>query len=221
MIALTKSPPEASSTNSDSRALFAGVFLLLFWISYAALPWLTTPTAAGLTFSGIDFAEWSSLHPAIRAESPALLTSMLLRLPPVFALWIAALNATVFASGGMIRWLVLVAVTVSLVALMPPLEFFTAGWARNDPNYEQQFTMMIVAVIGSGIAASGLLTKFRAILLALIALAGLLTSIVGFQRTYGLIDEFGISAAFGPGLLFTCILFASVLIWGIWSLRSI
>ena len=64
------------------------LFLLL--IAYA-LPWMMTPTIAGLTNGAYDLAEWTSIHPAVRAD-PLLLTPLLLRLPLVGIAWLAGMG---------------------------------------------------------------------------------------------------------------------------------
>jgi len=65
--------------------------LILAFFAYL-LPWLHNPGQA-LTLGSYDLAEWLSLHPGVRAQTPPMLASLLLRLHLVIlagliAVWI-------------------------------------------------------------------------------------------------------------------------------------
>lgn len=163
------------------------------------LPWYTHATAA-FTLQAYDLAEWASLHPAVRAESPALLTSFLLRLPQMTLVLAAALLAN-GSSDPRARWLVRgVAVMVAL-RFLPPREFF--GNASADPNYRQMavFTALSVAgIVGAAVGAS-LPVRWQTWATVGVLLAGVLAGWWGLSRTYPLLDNFEIGVQVGSGVV--------------------
>src|SRR5690606_39317288 len=85
------------------------------------LPW-TDHSTAGFTMNGFDLAEWSSLHPAVRASSPPMLASFLLRMPQVAVAIGLALVASALRDP---RWRAVGWAAALLVAVrfIPPAEF--------------------------------------------------------------------------------------------------
>lgn len=187
-------PGERASARS-SPALLAALLIGLA-VAYI-LPWLTGP-GAGLTFNGCDLAEWVSLYPAARAETPPLLTPLLLRLP----LALAGLIAVVGLAS---PWLRALAAGVTALALMPPLDFFLGSSA--DPNYRQQFALTVGVLAGSV-----LLTRWpsrRAACAGLGAL-GFLALAAGLPRAHSIAALAGIQVALGPGGLLMAALFLAL-----------
>lgn len=193
--------------DSQSRSLL-NLHPLLPWLWLAAgvivylLPWVSNP-GVGLTFSGYDLAEWSSLHPAVRADG--LTTSLWLRLPPV----LFVLSFVLLASPRRFSaewWSVCLVIVLGTVALLPPLEFFTVF--RGDPNYQQQAQLALITLIGGLIALSGLLSRATAYFLIASGLIGIVVSGMGMTQglrlmtdlslpTTGGIGGFATAAAFG------------------------
>ncbi len=183
------------------------MILVLCVISYVTA-WVTHP-AGGLTFHAFDLAEWASLHPLVRGESPALLTTLLLRLPLVaigvlFALaahrerrWRIWCWAAAFGAG---------------LGLLPPLDFVTQ---LSNGNYQQQLGLAVTVMAALALSLTGRLARLYPILSAVITLIGLIAGIVGFARAYDLLRAFDITAAPGMGVFTTnigLILFALTLI---------
>ncbi len=163
------------------------------------LPWYSHATAA-FTLHAYDLAEWASLHPAVRSETPGLWTSFLLRLPQVTLIWAAAL----LANGGrdprlrtMLRGVAL------LVALrfLPPREFLST--ASGDPNYRQMalLTGLGLAGILLAILAWRLPGRWQGGAAASVLLVGAMAGWWGLTRTRPVLDNFQIEAKIGYGVL--------------------
>ena len=174
----------------NTSQILVGGLLLLGCIAYS-LPWLANP-GNGLSFGAYDLAEWTSLHPAVRNGSPALITALLLRLP------LACLGLIV--SIGFLReqlGIALAFIVLTGIALLPPLEFFTQF--RDDPNYQQQF-FLAFATVGVGVISmmirSERITKSAVMLLAVV---GAISSIVGLFHGYTLLEQFKLPTQFGIG----------------------
>lgn len=190
---------QQNSTRQSNITLTATTLFLLFFFVYVFLPWVSTPNSAGLTLGGYDLAEWASLHPEVRAENPALLTSFTLRLQPVLAVWIFTMFASMLSIRQSGWWLIAFIAFVSSVALLPPLEFFTQEWARNDNNYQQQAFLTIIAMLGGVIGLSGVIWRWLLriqFILITIAIIGIGT---GLYNISSLLREFHIATSIGPG----------------------
>jgi hypothetical protein len=174
---------------NTSQLLAAG--LLLLGCAAYCLPWLTNP-GSGLSLGAYDLAEWTSLHPAVRSGNPALLTTLLLRLP------LACLGLII--SIGLLRGklgFAFLLIVLTGIALLPPLEFFTQY--RDDPNYQQQFFLALFT-IATGVLSMAIrpesLIKSLVILLAVVG-AG--SSLVGLLQGYALLEQFKMPTQFGLG----------------------
>jgi hypothetical protein len=106
------------------------------------LPWVAHPAAA-LAPNLIDLAEWTSLHPAVRAMSPPLLLTFGLRA-------VLALVGVGFALTTRWGWAVGALV---VLRLLPPLDFFRGG--GGDPNFQQQFALAVGTAVLVAVAAVG------------------------------------------------------------------
>ena len=113
------------------------------------LPW-TDHSTAGFTMNGFDLAEWSSLHPAVRSSSPAMLTRFLLRAPLVALAAVLALGAQALPHARL-RWLVWCGAAGLVLRMIPPAEFFTGE--TGDPNFRQ---MLLLSVVGFGLVAAAI-----------------------------------------------------------------
>lgn len=165
-------------------------------IIMSTLTWLTNP-GAGLCFGAGDLAEWASLHPAVRAESPPLLTSFLLRLPLVCLALITSFSAPAPILKSRAWWIAALLSGVILILLFPPLEYFTS--ARNDKNYQQQIMLVGTALVGCGLGLSRILAAWRGYAVMLWAITGAVTGLVGLQKSYDLMRNFDLPVQIGIG----------------------
>lgn len=177
-------------------------------------PWFSHATA-GFTMNGYDLAEWTSLHPAVRSSSPAMLTSFLLRFPHV-ALVIALALAANRLADARLRWLVRGLAVLLALRLVPPTDFFSGS--TDDPNYRQMALLAGVGLVGVAVTVPLFRASERLLawLLAGVLVAGVVMGWAGVSRTTVLLDNFEIAARVGSGLvaysLFT-ILAAVIMLW--------
>jgi hypothetical protein len=163
------------------------------------LPW-TGHSTAGFTMNGFDLAEWTSLHPAVRSSSPAMLTSFLLRAPLVALAAVGAVAAQALP-GARVRWLAWGAAAALVVRLIPPAEFFTG--TTGDPNYRQ---MLLLSAIGFGLVAGAIALRalpdgIRRGVVAALWVAGAAAGVAGLSRAWTLLDNFEIDVTTGPGVV--------------------
>lgn len=168
-------------------------------VVFYLLPW-TDHVTAGFTMNGFDLAEWSSLHPAVRSSSPAMLTSFLLRAPLVALAAVLALAAQALPHARL-RWLVWCGAAALVVRLLPPAELFTG--AGDDPNYRQ---MLLLSVVGFGLVVAAiplgvLPDRVRRGLVAALWAAGAAAGGAGLSRAWTLLDNFEIDVTTGPGVI--------------------
>lgn len=163
------------------------------------LPW-TDHSTAGFTMNGFDLAEWSSLHPAVRSSSPAMLTSFLLRAPLVALAAVLALGAQALPHARL-RWLVWCGAAGLVLRMIPPAEFFTGE--TGDPNYRQ---MLLLSVVGFGLVAAAIPLRalpdgVRRGWVAVLWVAGTAAGAAGLSRAWTLLDNFEIDVTVGAGII--------------------
>jgi hypothetical protein len=198
-----------------SNAKFPVTF---FWISVGILllayllPWVINPGAA-LTMGGYDLAEWISLHPGARNQSPMLLASLLLRLPLVCVTWLISLQPPQFRFTTA-WWLRALLAVFLIVAQLPPLEFVTH---LNDPNYQQQMALAALSLLGALLGLSGLLFKWQALVMLICVVVGGISSIWGMSQAAGMMHDFRLPAEIGIGVVVyvgVCITWVGVMLMG-------
>lgn len=171
------------------------MILILCVFGYLS-PWVIHP-AGGLTFHAYDLAEWASLHPIVRAESPALFTTMLLRLPLVAIGVLFALSAH---RGRRWRvWCWVAAFGVAL-GLLPPFDFVTQ---LSNGNYQQQLGLALMVIVALVLSITGRFVRIYPIIGAATALIGFLSGVIGFVYTLDLLHDFDLATAPGMGVFFT------------------
>jgi hypothetical protein len=172
-----------------------------------AMPWLVSP-AASLTPHAYDLAEWASIHPAARTQTPPLLTSLLLRLPLA---WFALLVAFTTKRS----WFAILAILLIAAALLPPPESIRM---LDNPNYAQQMLLAGFTLIGCAVGVSNILPHARPWIAAGIAALGALGSVVGLLQAYNLMRGFGLPTQMGLGGVGLVLIFAvtgGAIVWQI------
>ncbi|MBI5959198.1 MAG: hypothetical protein HY866_10715 [Chloroflexi bacterium] len=172
---------------------------IVFALMCYYLPWFTHSTA-GFTTNGFDLAEWTSLHPAVRSSSPAMLTSFLLRVPQWAMIAALALIANRFGDAR-VRWVLRGMAALLALRFFPPIDYFSN--ARNDPNYRQMMQLFVLSVIAvvTAIGLYRLPGRGQAGVLVAVLLAGIGSGWTGLSRASVLLDNFEIAVKIGPGFV--------------------
>jgi len=201
-------------TLSWGRSLVFWALMLLMIAAYAS-PWIVS---RGVTLSpnAWDLGEWTSLHPAVRGEDPALLTSLLLRLPLLCLGLMAA-----FSADGRLktrRWwfcaLFVLGTSVALLpALLPPLDLIQS--ASGDVNYGQMFNLSVSMLVGGVIGLSGVLGRWQRWFVIVIALAAGVSGIWGLARGYALMEGFNLPVSIGAGGILLAVFCAGMIVFQI------
>ena len=201
----SKSIVEHGRVQADSLLWLFVVALLLAYVS----PWLVGPGAA-LSFGGYDLAEWASLPPGVRSQSPPLIASFLLRFPlAAITLMLAFAAPYRRLSAG---WLMVAAGMLILIAAqLPPPEFLTS--ARNDPNYGQQFTLALISLVGGVVGLAAAPAFWRSLFAAVWAAVGAVVSVAGVLSAHELIAAYGIQVRTGAAAYVFVGLFVAAALW--------
>lgn len=177
----------------------------LFVFGYVQ-PWVINGSAA-LNLNGYDLAEWTSLHPAAQAQTPPLLTALLLRLPlACAALWLGwnqpyTGRTCVAATIGL---------ALTAISLLPPVEFLSQ---RDNPNYQQQAGLAILMLV---MGLTGLLfisrkgRRIRAIVSVSALIIGVGAGLSGLLQAVEWMREFQLPAVTGLGAWITMLSFGVV-----------
>ena len=184
------------------------VFILLLLIAYA-LPWVNAPTIAGFTNGAYDLAEWTSIVPSVRADS-LLLTPLLLRIP----LACIALYLVLSDTRRSTLWLRIVGLMLLVMALLPPLEYFTS--ASGDANYQQLFLLALATLVLGAIAAFlttalDTRTALRISLAPLVVAA--ISATMGLARALPVMQSFNVNAQVGVGIGLFVLVSAVCALW--------
>lgn len=170
-------------------------FVLLLLVAYS-LPWVSAPTIAGFTNGAYDLAEWASIVPSVRADS-LLLTPLLLRIPLACIAVYLVLSDTRRST----LWLRIVGLDLLVIALLPPLEYFTS--ASGDANYQQSFFLALATLILGAVSASlTIALNPRAIARLSVAplAAAAISGSMGLMRALPTIQAFKVDVQMGIGI---------------------
>lgn len=170
------------------------------------LPAVVTVGAA-LMANTYDLAEWMSLHPAVRAETPTLLTAFLLRASAVGV-------SLLLIAGSRKRWHAVVIVLLCAAAMLPPFEIVRYP---DDPNYRQQ------ALISLSILALGTpLIVWRQATFPVIAIVSVVCMggvVFAGLRAVGIFRGFGLTVELGLGWAVMLVGFTLAIITTVSALR--
>lgn len=182
------------------------LFFMVFGMIGCLIPWVITP-AHSLNMGAYDLAEWTSLHPLVRQTLPFLWTTLLLRLPlALLSVLLASHVGTAFS-----RLVGFGIIAVTAIALLPPIEFFTTY--RDDPNYQQQFILTILAIIMGSLLVAWQNKYLQRILPTLLSLLGCLSALVGLYQAYGLLLGFSLPTSIGFGGLITTLCLGAICLY--------
>lgn len=163
------------------------------------LPWHVHPVAA-LTNNAFDLAEFASLHPATRAENPALLTSLLLRLPLALLAASIALAANRFNTA-QARWLWRGMALLVALRLNPPIDFYRnpTGVSLNEQHLAALTALGLGLVLGV-IVLGRWLRPLDAVWQSGLWLALGLSGWIGLGRATTTIETLQIEVTYGAGI---------------------
>ena len=185
------------------------------------LPW-TTHNVAAFTNNAFDLAEFMSLHPSVRAESPALYTSLLLRLPVLLIAGMIMLTAAQLNSEKA-QWIWRALTFLVILRLNPPTIYYPFG--GGSPNDQQLGNMMF-----GGLVFVGLLLVLTLVWRNRYALAGLnivlavmtiVVSVVGYDRSMNVIDALQLDVGIGGGYVLLIALIVLVIVDVVWETNGI
>lgn len=194
--------------HSQSR-FFVAFVLLIFAIAAYSLPWIVNPSS-GLSLGADDLAEWTSLHPQVRAAAPSLLTPLLLRLPLVCLAVCFAFSLRLSSYGALRWWLTVAVIGLLFLFCLPPLEFFVN--ARRDPNYLQQFILAVALLALSSVGLSGIGGVWRTRIVILAAVVGVFCSFLGVERANQLMLDLVLPVQRGGGAVVISAVFLAFLL---------
>jgi len=178
--------------------------LIMFALIGYCLPWVLTP-ASGLSLGAYDLAEWSSLHPVVRQTVPFLWTTLALRIPLAI---LGILLATYVRKISHQIPIAILCLLVAAIALLPPLEFFTTY--RDDPNYRQQFILVLLTLIIGIPTVIGKPKRLQRGALIALSVLGIISSAIGLYQAQSLLQGFDLHTAIGSGGIITSIALAAV-----------
>ena len=178
--------------------------LIMFALIGYCLPWVLTP-ASGLSLGAYDLAEWSSLHPVVRQTIPFLWTTLALRIPLAI---LGILLATYVRKISHQIPIAILCLLVAAIALLPPLEFFTTY--RDDPNYRQQFILVLLTLIIGIPTVIGKPKRLQRGALIALSVLGIISSAIGLYQAQSLLQGFDLHTAIGSGGIITSIALAAV-----------
>lgn len=183
---------------------------LLSLIAYH-MPWHVHPAAA-FSNNAFDLAEATSLHPTVRAESPILFTSLLLRLPLIALALIAVLAANQLADERW-RWIWRGIAILIVLRLNPPIDFYPYG--GGSENDQQLGKLMLGGLLLVGVA---ILTKrwqrpLYHPLILFIVVSTIIISINGYNRATDVMESLALQLSTGAGIfLFVVLLIGSAIL---------
>lgn len=165
--------------------------LLLLGLLGYLLPWAVA-SSAPMTLNAFDLAEWTSLYPAQRHTDPPLLAPLLLRAQLVILTVIFALTA----SGRPGKAITAAAVLLLALAQLPPFEYV---YDIANLNYQQQFGLALVSLIGGLLATLARNWRLARILLIGLAAVGIVSVYAGVSQAFDVLRQLQVIASVGLG----------------------
>ena len=187
---------------------------LILWLAALAafhMAW-TAHDAAAFNLNGFDLAEQVTVHPAIRAESPTLRTSMLLwSAIPIIAAGIA-LNAVTFENR-ILRWLLYGLAGLVSLRVIPPEVALRSPRLMLDSPHDRALAILTAL----GLIAVGVMILLRTYALRFgprieigLVVLGLALPLIGWERGIRLLDELQLDVSIGGGVLIYAVVLLAV-----------
>ena len=161
------------SMEDGAKKLGGNTVIVLLSLALGAylLPWVVAPNAS-MTLNAFDLAEWTSLHPLQQQARPPLMVPLLLRIHlPILAMLMA-----LWPTSREERYPAILFIVLLSVSQLPPLEFINN---LNDLNYRQLLCFALATLFLSTILRRFLPAQLRPIVALILALLGIVTSLVG------------------------------------------
>jgi hypothetical protein len=173
---------------SRGQSLHTWVILGYGLLAVAAyhLPWHTHSVAA-FSNNAFDLAEMVSLHPAVRAESPALYTCLLLRLPLLLLALILLLAAERLKSERW-RWLWRAVSMLFVLRLNPPTTFYPHGGGSDNDQQLGKLMIVGLAIAVIVIAGGRRLKRIYHLLVLTALMITLFAALTGFRRATDIME---------------------------------
>lgn len=173
--------------NGGWGAMLCGVGL---WLTIAYVTAWVAHDITGMTLNAYDWAEWTTLTPAERQSTPALMAGFWLRLHMVLLVLIFVGGASSLGW----RKLGISIVVVGSLLQMPPPEF-VANF--QDINYQQQAMFALVSlVMGAGFVVVQPSSKWLGIIIGSV---GLVACVAGLEAGLRVIAPFELDVSIGWG----------------------
>lgn len=156
------------------------------------------------TQNAFDLAEQVSIHPGIRAESPALRTAGFLRLPIPLIAFGVALSALLYTDERL-RWILRgVAFLIVLRVIPPETALRTPRDLPDNDNAFQLFylTMVGIVLILITLPFAKIFTRFWYEVQSVLCLVALIFPFIGLNRALQLWHELQLDVSLGGGAVF-------------------
>lgn len=181
-----------------------GLAWLVLWCALLGvmayhMVWQTHMVAA-FNSNAFDLAEWVSLHPTVRAESPALFTPMLLRLPLILLAGVIVMASSVLQAEKA-KWIWRGVALLAVLRLNPPTDFYPWGGGSANDQQLGRLTAFGLAVVLAMIVGGRWLRYVWKPATIILLMAGLVTALEGYNRAQKVLDSIQIETGLGGGLV--------------------
>ncbi|NDJ86333.1 MAG: hypothetical protein GYB66_10635 [Chloroflexi bacterium] len=210
--------------NSPYRTLPAWLVLVVALGAVIAyhMPWHVHPAAA-FSNNAFDLAEFASLHPDVRNESPKLFTTLLLRLPLIFLGMVITLTA-VQLSDVRWQWIWIGVALLIVLRLNPPRVFYPfGGGSINDQQLGYLTIAGLIAIMFSWGAGRWLSGLYHPLMIVIVAVM-LGVALNGYARATDLLqNKLALQIDAGGGLflfVFLGLVLIGLVLWdGVYNWR--
>lgn len=179
-----------------------GLIILALIAAFGAyhMPWVIHPVAA-FTNNAFDLAEFMSLSPAVQAESPALYTSLVLRLPIILIAALLTLSGTQLQSEKA-KWLTYALAVLLVLRLNPPTVYYPfGGGSFNDQQLGDMMFAGLASILVLIVVGRWLPPLFYAVSTVAGSLLTAAVAVTGYSRSLDVIALLEIEVDLGGGLV--------------------